>query len=113
MRQNAVSLFKILSLLSMINLDLLICSVVSDKENLCPPYSLIWLAIGVRSHHNIKGIKIGHLESRVSLYADDTLLCLADPEDTVPPLVDFIKSFGELSGHTINWGKSEFMPLSV
>ena len=70
------------------------------------------LAIGIRSHNGIKGIKIGAMESRVSLYADDTLLYLSDPETSVPPLLDFIKSFGELSGYTINWGKSEFMPLS-
>ena len=70
------------------------------------------LAIEIRSHRGIEGIKIGEMESRVGLYADDTLLYLSDPEVSVPPLLDFINSFGTLSGYTINWGKSEFMPLS-
>lgn len=70
------------------------------------------LAIGIRGHPNIRGIKIGNVESLISLYADDTLLYFSDPEISVPPLLDFVESFGKLSGYTINWGKSEFMPLS-
>ena len=48
------------------------------------------LAVGIRSHPGIKGIKIGEIESRVGLYADDTLLYLSDPEASVPLLLDFI-----------------------
>lgn len=48
----------------------------------------------------------------MGLYADDALIYLSDPEASVPPLLDLINSFGELSGFTINWGKSVFMLLS-
>lgn len=70
------------------------------------------MAIGIRSHPGIRGIGVGGVESRLGLYADDSLVYLSDPETSVPPLLDFIESFGRLSGYTINWGKSEFMPLS-
>lgn len=35
------------------------------------------LAIGIRRHPNIRGMKVGNVESRVGLYADDTLLYLS------------------------------------
>ena len=34
------------------------------------------------------------------------------PEKSVPLLLELITSFKKLSGYTINWAKSEFMPLS-
>lgn len=69
------------------------------------------LAIGIRAHPNIKGIKLGKTETRVTLYADDLLICLADPRTSIPALLDYVNSFSIISGYTINWGKSEFMPL--
>ncbi|KAJ8015325.1 hypothetical protein DPEC_G00024950 [Dallia pectoralis] len=66
------------------------------------------LALGISSHPDIMGIKIGEMESRLGLYADDTLLYLSDPEVSVPPLLNFIYSFGELSGYAINWGKENW-----
>lgn len=70
------------------------------------------LATGIRNHRNIKGINVGNLETRASFYADDTLIHFTDPEVSIPPLLDFVNSFGKLYGYTINWGKSELMPLS-
>lgn len=66
------------------------------------------LAIGIRSHPDIHGIKLGDSESLVNLYADDAV---TNPEKSVPHLFTHIKSFGRLSGYTINWDKSELMPL--
>lgn len=48
------------------------------------------LAIGIRNHPNIKGINVSNLETRVSLYVDDTLIHLTDTEASVPPLLDFV-----------------------
>lgn len=47
------------------------------------------------------------------MYADDALIFLSQPEQSVPVLLDVIRSFGEVSGHTINWQKSEFMSLGA
>lgn len=70
------------------------------------------LAMGIRSHPHIHGIKIGDKEALVSLYADDLLLYLSDPAESVSYLLEYIKDFGKISGYTINWSKSEFMLLA-
>lgn len=69
------------------------------------------LAIGIRNHPGIQGVKFGNVESPVNVFADDLLICLSDPTVSVPDLLNLINSFGVLSGYTINWSKSEFMPL--
>ena len=69
------------------------------------------LVIGIRGHQDIKGIKLGGIETRVTLYADDLLVCLGDPASSIPILLEYINSFGKISGYTINWKKSEFTPL--
>lgn len=48
-------------------------------------------------------------ESLVSLYADDILVTLTNPEIGVPNLLKYVDSFGKLSGYTVNWFKSELM----
>lgn len=70
------------------------------------------LAISIRNHPNICGIRIGNCESCISLYADDVVLYLADPACSIPYLLDLIKLFGTFSGYSINWEKSVFMPIS-
>lgn len=70
------------------------------------------LAIGIRGHPDIHGFKFGKIETLVNLYCDDLLLCLSNPEVSVPSLLKYIKSFSSLSGYTINWNKCEFMPLT-
>ena len=67
------------------------------------------LAIGIRSHLHIKGIPAGSSECLVSLYADDLLVILINPEVGIPYLLQYIKSFSKISGYTINWAKSELM----
>uniref|UniRef100_A0A8C7X2D7 Reverse transcriptase domain-containing protein n=1 Tax=Oryzias sinensis TaxID=183150 RepID=A0A8C7X2D7_9TELE len=70
------------------------------------------LAIAIRANQDIVGIKHGTSESIIGLYAHDVVLTLSDMEETIPPLLDPIKTFGQFSGFTINWEKSVLMPLS-
>lgn len=56
-------------------------------------------------------INIGKVDHRILLYKDDIILFVSRPEESLPPLLELIESFGEISGYTINWDKSEFMPL--
>lgn len=70
------------------------------------------LALSIRHHTDITGLEVGGREALISLYADDIILYLRNSERSVPILLDLITSFGRLSGYTINWSKSNFMPLS-
>lgn len=69
------------------------------------------LAIGIRSHPDIYGVKFDNVESLVNLYVDDLLVCLSGPEVSVPNLLNYFKTFSKLSGYVVNWEKSKFMPL--
>uniref|UniRef100_A0A671XVP2 Reverse transcriptase domain-containing protein n=1 Tax=Sparus aurata TaxID=8175 RepID=A0A671XVP2_SPAAU len=70
------------------------------------------LAISIRSCPQIVGIGDGISDSPIGLYADDVILTLSDVRLSLSPLLSLIKNFGQLSGFTINWEKSLFMPLS-
>lgn len=59
-----------------------------------------------------KGIGSGSTETRVTLYADDILVCSAAPEVSIPASSEYLNAFGGISGDTINWGESEFMPFN-
>lgn len=69
------------------------------------------LAISIRNHPHISPVTMGGVKHQISLYADDVLLFLSEPERSLPFLFDLIREFGTLSGYTVNWQKSEFMPL--
>ena len=49
---------------------------------------------------------------QLSLYADDIILYVSSPETSIPPLLELINHFGSFSGYTINWDKSEIMPIT-
>uniref|UniRef100_A0AAQ5XLH4 Reverse transcriptase domain-containing protein n=1 Tax=Amphiprion ocellaris TaxID=80972 RepID=A0AAQ5XLH4_AMPOC len=70
------------------------------------------LAVTIREHPHLRGLQVGGVETTISLYADDVILYLYNAEESVPHLLNLITSFGKLSGYTINWSKSEFMPLT-
>ncbi len=69
------------------------------------------LAISIRHLNTIKGITIGNIECKISLYADDCLIFLSNPSSSIPPLLLLINYFGSLSGYSINWSKSSLMPI--
>lgn len=70
------------------------------------------LAISIRASPQITGVGGGAFDSPIGLYADDVNLTLSDVRVSLTPLLNLIKNFGQLSGFTINWEKSLFMPLS-
>uniref|UniRef100_A0A803JDF7 Reverse transcriptase domain-containing protein n=1 Tax=Xenopus tropicalis TaxID=8364 RepID=A0A803JDF7_XENTR len=69
------------------------------------------MAIQVRHSQQIKGFIYKTIEEKISLYADDTLLYLADPYNSFDTVLEIIKSFGTFSGLQINWEKSIIFPL--
>ncbi len=60
------------------------------------------LAISIRNHSHISPVIMGDVEHKISLYADDVLLFLSEPERSLSFLYDLIREFGALSGYTVN-----------
>lgn len=69
------------------------------------------LAASIRQDLQISPIeRFGH-KHHISLYADDILLYISDPQVSLSPLLKTITTFGSFSGFSINWDKSVVMPL--
>uniref|UniRef100_A0A3Q3A000 Reverse transcriptase domain-containing protein n=1 Tax=Kryptolebias marmoratus TaxID=37003 RepID=A0A3Q3A000_KRYMA len=69
------------------------------------------LAAALRSSP-MQGITRGGLDHKVSLYADDLLLFLSDPETSMPLVLDMLEKFGQISGYKLNFNKSELFPIN-
>uniref|UniRef100_A0A8D0GM46 Reverse transcriptase domain-containing protein n=1 Tax=Sphenodon punctatus TaxID=8508 RepID=A0A8D0GM46_SPHPU len=64
------------------------------------------LASAIRQNKRIEGVKIGGQETKLSLYADDLLVYITKPEETLPELLKLMDDFGKVSGYSINKEKS-------
>ena len=66
--------------------------------------------IGSPSHSNQirkrKCIQIGREEIKLSLYADDMILYIANPKNSTQKLLDIINEFSKVAGYKINIQKS-------
>lgn len=71
------------------------------------------LAEAIRTNPDIQGITVGEENHVISLFADDVLLYLKDPEKSVPAVLSSITSFSALSGYKINLGKSVALPFNI
>ena len=50
------------------------------------------LAVKIRQEKEMKGIQIGREEVKLSLYADDMILCIEIPKDFTQKLLELINS---------------------
>ena len=64
------------------------------------------LAIAIREEKEIKGIQIRSEEVKLSLFADDMILYIENPKDSIRKLLELISEFSKVSGHKINTQKS-------
>ena len=64
------------------------------------------LATAIREEKEIKGIQIGKEEAKLSLFADDMILYIENPKDTVRKLLKLISEFSKVAGYKINIQKS-------
>lgn len=69
------------------------------------------LAISLRADETIKGIQVGAIAKKISLYADASLLYLADASDSLHAALALFDTFGRFSGIRVNWNKSMIFPL--
>ena len=84
---------------------------ISGKRQGCPLSPLLFniilevLATAVREEKEIKGIKICK-EVKLSLFADDMILCIENPKDATRTLLELINEFGNIAGYKIHAQKS-------
>ena len=70
------------------------------------------LAITQRSLGDYQGILRRGREHRVSLCADDLLLYVRNPIESIPSIISVLKVFGRISVYKLNLSKSELLPIN-
>ena len=84
----------------------------SGRRQGCPLSPLLFnitldiLAIAIREEKEIKEIQIGKEEVKLSLFADDMILYIENPKDSIRKLLELISEFSKVAGYTINTQKS-------
>lgn len=71
------------------------------------------LAILLRSSTSFRGARVGSREIKLSMFADDMLLFIARPEESLTAIVDILDQFSSFAGFRVNYAKSNLMPLGV
>ena len=64
------------------------------------------LATTIREENEIKGIKIGKEEVKLLWFADDMILYIENPKDTMRKLLELINEYSKFAGYKINTQKS-------
>ena len=64
------------------------------------------LAKAIRQHKEVKGIQIGKEEVKLSLFANDMIIYLSDPKNSIRELLQMINNFSKVAGYKINSSKS-------
>ena len=64
------------------------------------------LATAVREEKEIKGIQIGKEEVKLSLFADDKILNIESPKESIRKLLELISEFSKVVGYRVNTQKS-------
>ena len=64
------------------------------------------LATAIKEEKDVKGIQIGKEEIKLSLFADDMILYIENPKDTIRKLLGLISEFSKVAGYKINTQKS-------
>lgn len=65
------------------------------------------LAQSIRENPYIKGIALGNREHKLACYADDILVYLGHPTNSLPELMLLFAQYGQLSGYKINMSKTQ------
>ena len=79
---------------------------------MCPVSPLLFnivlevLATAIREEEEIKVIHIGKEEVKLSLFADDIILYIENPKDSIRKLLGLISEFSKVAGYKINTQKS-------
>ena len=86
--------------------------VKSGTRQGCPLSPLLFnivlevLATAIRAEKEIKGTQTGKEEVKLSLFADDVILCIENLKDSTRKLPELINENSKVSGYKINTQKS-------
>ena len=78
----------------------------------CPLSPLVFnivlevLATAIKEEKGIKGIQIGKVEVKLSLFADDMILYIENPKHTTRKILELIVEYIKVTGYKINTQKS-------
>ena len=64
------------------------------------------LPTAIKDEKEMKGIQIGKQEVKVSLFADDIILCIENTKDSTRKLLELINEYSEVTGYENNSQKS-------
>ena len=84
----------------------------SRTKQECPLSPLLFnivleiLATAIREEKEIKGIQIRKEEVKLSLFADDMILYIENPKDSIRKLLELISEISKVAGYKINTQKS-------
>ena len=67
------------------------------------------LATAIRDEKEIKGIQIRKEDVKRSLFADDLILYIENPKDTIRKLLELISEFNKVAGHKIHRNHLHFI----
>ena len=86
--------------------------VLSGTRQGCPLSPLLFnivlevLDTAIREEKEIKGIQIGKEDVKLSLFADDMILYIENPKDSIRKLLELISEFSKVAENKINTKKS-------
>ena len=90
------------------NLELRAFPLRSGTRQGCPVSPLLFnivvevLAAAIRQEKEIKGIQVGKEETKLSLFADDTLVYIENPIGSAKKLFNLISEFRKIVGYKLN-----------
>ena len=70
-------------------------------------HSIGSLATAIRQEKAINGIQIGKEEMKLSLFADDMIVCMENPVDSTKIFLDLLNEFGKTAGYKVSIQKSK------
>ena len=74
---------------------------------------MVKVGTAIRTEKEIKGIQIGKEEVKLSLFADDMILYIENPKDSIRQLLELISKFSKILEYTINIQKQNNLHFYV
>lgn len=70
-------------------------------------------AFSVRPQEKIVGISVKNSHSKITLFADDLLVTITNPKESLIMLDSLLSSFGKISRLIINQSKTLLYPINI